>query len=306
MYILKYIFFYRSIDITKDFIKSQQETTEIYVIRTNINLFEEYIKNCEPIEVIIINKETNKIIGTSQITDLLQILKYKSYFKYVPIISNYGTKIGEIHISMKLKYITKSFNMQLKTHKYEKKQADHNILISTNSNSFKNQDNIMTNEYNKKEITEENNTYKSILKLRRTEFQEPVNKLKNDITDKIIAQIVTKAQQLRGALYKKICDEDELIFNDNSINNELQTNISINDEVKLHECFLNKDMLLSNESKTHTSTSLNSSLIDLTSNSLKISKYDNKSTINNISSTRMNSLMKDTFSDKRLYINSKG
>ncbi|XP_031368723.1 uncharacterized protein LOC102675741 isoform X2 [Apis dorsata] len=296
---------FRSIDITKDFIKSQQETTEIYVIRTNINLFEEYIKNCEPIEVIIINKETNKIIGTSQITDLLQILKYKSYFKYVPIISNYGTKIGEIHISMKLKYITKSFNMQLKTHKYEKKQADHNILISTNSNSFKNQDNIMTNEYNKKEITEENNTYKSILKLRRTEFQEPVNKLKNDITDKIIAQIVTKAQQLRGALYKKICDEDELIFNDNSINNELQTNISINDEVKLHECFLNKDMLLSNESKTHTSTSLNSSLIDLTSNSLKISKYDNKSTINNISSTRMNSLMKDTFSDKRLYINSK-
>lgn len=209
---------------------------------------------------------------------------------------------------MKLKYMTKSFNMQLKTHKYEKKQADHNILISTNS--FKNQDNIMTNECNKKEITEENNTYKSILKLRRTEFQEPINKLKNDITDKIIAQIVTKAQQLRGALYKKTYDEDELIFNNNSINelslNELQTNISIDDEVKLHECFLNKDMLLSNESKTHTSTSLNSSLIDLTSNSLKTSKYDNKSTINGISSTRMNSLMKDTFSNKKLYINSKG
>ncbi|XP_026302177.1 uncharacterized protein LOC725376 isoform X3 [Apis mellifera] len=298
---------FRSIDVTKDVIKSQQETTEIYAIRTNINLFEEYIKNCEPIEVIIINKETNKIIGTSQITDLLQILKYKSYFKYIPIITNYGTKIGEIHISMKLKYMTKSFNMQLKTHKYEKKQADHNILISTNS--FKNQDNIMTNECNKKEITEENNTYKSILKLRRTEFQEPINKLKNDITDKIIAQIVTKAQQLRGALYKKTYDEDELIFNNNSINelslNELQTNISIDDEVKLHECFLNKDMMLSNESKTHTSTSLNSSLIDLTSNSLKTSKYDNKSTINGISSTRMNSLMKDTFSNKKLYINSK-
>lgn len=205
---------------------------------------------------------------------------------------------------MKLKYMTKSFNMQLKTHKYEKKQTDHNILISTNSNTFKNQDNIMTNKCNKKEITEENDTYKSILKLKRPEFQEPINKLKNDITDKIIAQIVTKAQQLRGALYKKTYDEDELIFNDNSINNELQTNISIDNEVKLHE--LNKDMMSSNESKTYASTSLNSSLIDLTSSSLKISKYDNKSTINNISSTRMNSLMKDTFSDKRLYINSKG
>lgn len=108
------------VDITKSIIRSIYETTEIYVIRTNINLFQEYVENCEGIELTVVSEEGNIVIGTSRITNLLKIFEIRPYFKYVSIINEFGNKIGEIHVSMKLDCATKFSNMQLKIQKHIK------------------------------------------------------------------------------------------------------------------------------------------------------------------------------------------
>ncbi|CAD1478146.1 unnamed protein product, partial [Heterotrigona itama] len=297
---------FRLTDITKDLARSEQKTTEIYAIRTNINLFEEYIKNCQYIELLVVSKETNTIIGTSCITDLLEIFKCNSYFRYVPIVTNFGTKIGEIRVSMKLEYMTKYFSMQLKPHKSEREQAADNIVRSTSKN-FKNQDYLLTDKCSIDEQvkSKENDTYKSILKLKRTEFHEPLNKLGNEITERLVAQIVTRAQRLRGNLFKEIYDEDESNFSDNSINDRLQTDMSAKNKEKFHTCVSCEDMS-SSGSKICTlkSTTLHPSLTNLASNSLKNYRYDTKNTTN-MSSSRMNSLTEDTLSEKRLCIDTK-
>ncbi|XP_017879205.1 C2 domain-containing protein 3 [Ceratina calcarata] len=270
---------FRPVDITKNVTRPVQEVTETYAIRTNISLFEEYIKNCECLELTIVSEETNTVLGVSRVTDLLEIFKFRPFFRYVPIVTDCGDKIGEIHINVKLELVTKSSNMQLKTQKYERKQA----IGNTSINAFTDEHIMKTNRYtvNRREKPEENKTYKSILKLRKTEFQEPVNKFNNDVTDKLVAHVVARAQKLRGAILNET-------YNDNGFSSSDHSN---DEDIELTS---------SDESKSLCTLSLS----DLTSNSLKATKCDNRNTANNIPSIKMHSLEDDTRLGRRSPINS--
>ncbi|XP_054000911.1 C2 domain-containing protein 3-like [Hylaeus anthracinus] len=289
---------FRPADITKNIVRSEQDTTEIYVIRTSLSLFEEYVKNCECIELAIISEETNIVVGISKIADLLEIFEGKPCFKYVPMINDSGNKIGEIHVSMKLEHITKSPNMQLKTHNYENKQGVDNIKLSA-VNSFKCPKDIVDDTYSacRKLKLEESEIYKSILKSRRMEFQEPLKKCNNEVTDKLVAQVVERAQKLRGAILRETHNEDILTFNDNSLNEGLQ----LEDEVKLCEYFLGKDMTPFDEQKalyTLRSTSPTPSLIHIASNSFKDYKNDKEEIISNNVSVEQEFSMEEISEEK--------
>nr|XP_012136642.1 PREDICTED: C2 domain-containing protein 3 isoform X1 [Megachile rotundata] len=299
---------FRPIDITKNVVRSQQETTKIYAIRTNISLFEEYIKNCESIQLVIVDEETNTVVGISQITDLLDIFKNKSYFRYVPVINNSGNKIGELHVSMKLEYATRALNTQLKTCKYDNKQSITSTLPVISN--IKHQIDVTNDKYTtcRKLKSEENEIYKSVLKSRSTEFQEPVNRFNNEVTDKLVAQVVARAQRLRGALLKETCNEDVFTFNDNLISNNLQSYDATENQARLSEYFLDEDMTSSDENKTlysFRSMSSTSRLIDDTSNNLKTCKCDNKiRTLSNMSPTQINTSV-DEISRKKPCTSSK-
>lgn len=272
---------FRPADITKNILRPIQDITETYAIRTNISLFEEYIKNCECLELVVVSEETDTVLGVSQVTDLLEIFKFRPYFRYVPIVTDCGNKIGEIHINIKLELATKFSNMQLKAHKLERKQAIGNT--STN-NTFGDERIMKTNRYtvSRREKPEENDAYKSILKLRKAEFQEPINKFNNNVTDKLVAHVVARAQKLRGAILKETYDDDGLSSSDHS--NDEDTKLSSSDESK-SLCTL--------------------SLADAMSDSLKASRCDNRRTVNSIPSIRVDPLGDDTCLGKRSCINSK-
>lgn len=260
------------------------------------------MKNCESLELVIVSDETNSLLGTSQITDLLEIFNCKPYFRYVPIITNSGTKIGEIHISIKLEYARKSLNTQLKLDRYEKKRAGNNTSFSTVS-TFKKQGDMTTGIYNTDGNVkpEGSDIYKSILKSRRTEFPEPINKSNNKVADKLVAQVVERAQRLRGVLLR-----DALSCNYNSINSSMLSDSSAEDEQKLHEHYVDKDMISSDERKalcTLRSTTFNPNWIDLPSNSLKASKFDNKDTSNNEPFPGIKSVLDDAL---KLHASSEG
>ncbi|XP_043252777.1 C2 domain-containing protein 3 [Colletes gigas] len=296
---------FRPIDITKNITRSEQETTKIYVIRTNINLFEEYVKNCECLELVIVSEETNIIIGVSKITELLEIFTLKPCFKYVPMINDSGNKIGELHVSMKLEHVIKSPNMQLKPHKYENKQGIDSIVLSA-VNSFECPKDIIDDTYNacRKLKPKESEIYKSILKSRRMEYQEPLKKCNNELTDKLVAQVVARAQKLRGDILRETHNEDVLTSSDNSLSDTLQFHIANEDEIKLCKYFLGKDINHCDEQKalcTSRSTSPTPSLMHIASNIIKGCRNDNeKIRPSSTSFIQENSSMEEILSEEKL------
>lgn len=279
-------------------------------------LFEDYIKNCETIELVVIVEETYKIIGTAHIGRLFEIFACKLYSQYVPILNDSGTKVGEIHVSLQLTYLAKFPNMQLKTDKNSENSHD---LLSTVDNlqyiteiplsSYKDIDIIKKNSLKPLKV-DTFDTYKSILKDKRSEFQKSRKKLNEVVTDKVVTQIVARAQRLRGAILKETYNEDPLPLSDNSMNNKLYPYCSLKNEAKLYEYILGNEMTSMDERKaldTLRSTSPSPSLINLVSEPIIACKYDNMNTrLNEDSSVKSSISTENMLSKETTYTESKG
>lgn len=247
---------------------------------------------------MIIAEKTREIIGTARVGDLSKIFTCKYYTQFVPILSNNGDRIGKVRVS--LTYSTKLPNMQLKICKYNKKQEKSDILASVDDLQHDEEMPVTSNKnavIKKKNFTKSTNndtcdTYRSVLKTKRLEFQESKKKFNEMVTDKLVAQIVARAQRLRGAILKEAYNDDSLALSDNSMSNGLYSYASAENEAKLYEYILGTEMTSSEEKKalnTLRSTSPTPSLIDLASEMITTSKKENKSRWNENSLVQSNS-----------------
>ncbi|XP_032682983.1 C2 domain-containing protein 3 isoform X2 [Odontomachus brunneus] len=310
---------FRPTDSTIDVARTNKDTTEIYAIKTNATLFEDYIKNCETVELVVIVEETHKVIGIAHIGELFKIFTSKLYSQYIPILSNSGNKVGDVHVSLQLTYLAKFPNMQLKMHKSDKNQVNSHDLLRTIDNlqyireiplSFnKDIDTIKKNSIKPVKM-DTFDTYKPILKDKRPEFQETRKKYNEMVTDKLVAQIVARAQRLRGAILKETYNEDPLALSDTSVNNESYSYVSAKNEAKLYEYILGNEMTSMEEKKaldTLRSTSPTPSLINLASKTITTCECDNLSTrlIEN-SPVKSNIPMGDALYKETNYTESKG
>ncbi|XP_015184258.1 PREDICTED: C2 domain-containing protein 3-like isoform X2 [Polistes dominula] len=259
---------FRPIDVKTNTVRSSQDTAEIYSIRTNSNLFKEYIKNCETIELVVINEEVNEIVGTSEINGLLDIFEQKPFFKYFPILDINKSKIGEVHIGIKFNLnASKAATMRLKAHKLQEKQSKNKVLLSPrNADSHDKEldigDTFLSEKFtninkNRSDTPVKQDIYRSILKTKRAKFQEPLYNCNSAVTDTLVAQVVARAQKLRGAILKETYDEDPLALSDTDSSKKM----SASDEHKA----LN----------TLRSTSPTPSLIDLASEAIASSQSNN-------------------------------
>ncbi|XP_019700756.1 uncharacterized protein LOC105191403 isoform X2 [Harpegnathos saltator] len=281
---------FRPIDNTTNVTRANKDTTKIYAIKTNAALFKDYIKNCETVELVVIIEETHKVIGTAHIGELFKIFIYKSYSQYIPILSDSGDKVGKIHVSLQLLYLAKLPNMQLKTYEPNKNEINSNYLLSTVDNLQYNREISLPSYKNinvKKNLVKPVkvntfDTYKSILK--RSEFHDSKKKLNEMVTDKLVTQIVARAQRLRGAILKETYNEDPLTLSDSSVNNESYSYTPAENEAKLYEYILGNKMTSIEEKRaldTLRSTSPTPSLIDLASKTIIACKYDDMDTRTN-------------------------
>ncbi|XP_014613299.1 PREDICTED: uncharacterized protein LOC106791852 isoform X1 [Polistes canadensis] len=280
---------FRPVDIKTNTVRSSQDTAEIYSIRTNSNLFKEYIKNCETIELVVINEEVNQIVGTSEIKELLNIFEQKPFFKYFPILDINKSQIGEVHIGIKFNLnASKATIMRLKAHKLQEKQSKNRALLSpvdanTHCREFDIGDTLLSKRFgniNKDKFNTpmKQDIYRSILKTKRAKFQEPLYNSNSAVTDTLVAQVVARAQKLRGAILKETYDEDPLALSDTDLSNSFPNDVPLCKEVKLYEYFLGKEMSASDEHKalnTLRSTSPTPSLIDLASEAIASSQFNN-------------------------------
>ncbi|KAI4495991.1 hypothetical protein M0802_008206 [Mischocyttarus mexicanus] len=280
---------FRPIDIKTNTVRSSQDTAEIYSIRTNSILFKEYIRNCETIELVVINEEVNQIVGTSEVNELLDIFKQKPFFKYFPILDKNKSQIGKVHIGIKFNLnASKATTMHLKAQKLQEKQSKNKALISpTDANLNCKEFDIGDTLLNEKSgnINQDGfNTpmkqdiYRSILKTKRAKFQEPLYSCNSTVTDTLVAQVVAKAQKLRGAILKETYNEDPLALSDTDSSNSFLNDVPPSKEEKLYEYFLGKEMSASDEHKalnTLRSTSPMPWLIDLASEAIASSQSHN-------------------------------
>ncbi|TGZ37226.1 uncharacterized protein [Temnothorax longispinosus] len=281
---------FRPRDSTTGTERTIDDITKVYDIKTTATLFEDYIKNCDTIELVIIAENTHDIIGRGHIGELSKIFSCKYYSQFIPILNNNGHKIGKLHVSLQLTYLTKHSNIQSKTHKYDKKE-DRDILLFAIDNlqcnekmPVKSYNNVVNTEEKKSMKSEQIDTYnryRSILKTKRLEFQESRKKMNEMVTDKLVTQIVAKAQHLREAILKETYKEDSLTLSDNSLSNGASSNASVENKTKLYKYILGMEMTPSEEKKvlnTLRSIPPNLSLIDLTSKIITTGKDDNMST----------------------------
>lgn len=289
--------FFRPIDIMTHVVRENNDTMMIYPIKTNAILFEEYIKKCETIELLVVLEKTQEVIGIGYIGELSQLFTYKSYSQIIPILNNSNNRIGKMHVCLYLTYLTKFSITQIK------KQTDDNIL-STDNLQCKNIGNI-----EKKDSMKRANIDRPIIKTKQSEMQKV--KHTGTLTDKLveIAEIVTRAQQLRERVFKETCNKDFLDLNDSSMS-QLYPNITAEYEAKLYEYMLGEEITFSKKENALNMLRIISpipSLKDIASKTIDNEIVDNKETKEDKnSSAKLNNFAKKAMYRKMVYTESKG
>jgi hypothetical protein len=81
-------------------------TTVCYEIRTNSSLFEEYLKDCEVLELSVADEDLITIVGLVTIRGLSVLIRDNPYQYYFPIVNAHGNRIGDLHVGFSLQFMS--------------------------------------------------------------------------------------------------------------------------------------------------------------------------------------------------------
>ncbi|XP_043482461.1 uncharacterized protein LOC122511352 [Leptopilina heterotoma] len=264
---------FRPLDVTK-ISQKFEDTEKTYTIKTNFYLFEDYIKNCESLELIIKSEKTKKVLGTAHVVDLLDIFKTKPFTRYFPIVNKTQSRIGNVHVSIKL---TNTENMPSKV---ENNQNNNEISKSVNFDMRslnKQADGIFSHKIDYlsslKNAKQEETIYRSILKDKRIEFIEPINKRFNfEVPEKLVDKPNAKSAKLKSALLKEALMDDSYVYDaDKFLYDNYHPDVCPEREADLYQYFLGSDMNYFDEHaalETLRSTSPTPSLIEFATQSI--------------------------------------
>ena len=301
-----YFFFCRPLDITK-VSKNLQDTEKTYTIKTNFQLFEDYIKNCESLELTIRAEKKNKVIGTAHVLDLLDIFKSKPFTRYFPIIDESGKRIGSIHVSIDLTDTT-SMTMPVKTQINQKNDIDRELIVE-NKSCNKQAGNLMNSKvdflFPVRNMKQEENMYRSILKDKRIEFVEPVKKFNFEVPERLKDQTNTKTRKLKSALLKEALMDESYVFNaEKFLYENYHPDVCPEKEAKLYEYFLGKEMNYIDECtalETLRSTSPTRSLIEFATESIHYYQHDKASASEKNNTNFLKDDAKDEIEEIKIY-----
>ncbi|CAD6237281.1 GSCOCG00002230001-RA-CDS [Cotesia congregata] len=211
--------------------KDTRDNTETYSIKTNFELFKEYLKNAESLSLSVLSKKTQQSIGTASVTNLLEIFSGKLVTS-VSIYSPTGLKLGEINICLQLSRPQKN-----KPRKREK-MPEIEKISSVRSIYFSE----INSDLDSPRLTSDN--YRSILREKRTNLENKKNPL--DLTDRLVAQVVARARKLRGALSND--SSDPLALSDSTIDS-YRSDESAEKEAALYKYLMGSSMSRRKEKK---------------------------------------------------------
>ncbi|KAK0095380.1 hypothetical protein PV326_008506 [Microctonus aethiopoides] len=276
---------FRPVDGKTGNIKSNKDITETYAIKTNLELFKEYLKNSETVELAIVSDKSHQVIGKVNITNLLEIFTIKSYSQYFPIYNEHGFRIGDVHVILKLMNIQRDTenpvkkceifrNKEINPRRLLKELPTTHPSVFFSDTKFNMKDPTIYDHVplDDKKIEQNENIYQSALNDRRSNFYNAASKLNSGVTDKLVAQVVARAKKLRGEISNDSTDNDLLMFNENSPLDSFRSGGSAENEAALYEYFMGNQMSRQNEKKaleTLRSHSPTPSLIDFAAETIR-------------------------------------
>jgi hypothetical protein len=190
-------------------------TAVSYEIKTNISLFEEYLKDCEVLNLSVVDEELDVIVGLVTIPGLSTLILESPCQHYFPIMNEFRNRIGDLHVGFSLEFIHQFKNARCFTN---------HITLNVKNMEVMPKHRVLTWEENslhghKKELKNCHKYYRSPLKKEILsnnaadghtcgiyKCQQP--KENQIVPDSVILRILEQGQRLRDAMARSILEDD--------------------------------------------------------------------------------------------------
>lgn len=192
-------------------------TTVSYEIRTTISLFEEYLRDCEVLDLYVTDEQFSTVIGHATVHELFTLIQENPYHCYLPIMNTFGTRIGDLHVGFMVQFIHQSKNVHY--FMYGITSDVMNVKEMSKQRAVEYKENALDGRSHCHEHS------KSPLKCKipprdTLPYTYDVPKSQQSIgmqpiSDSVISDILERGQRLRDAMIRSVLEDDtELLAND--------------------------------------------------------------------------------------------
>ncbi|XP_069677731.1 C2 domain-containing protein 3 isoform X2 [Periplaneta americana] len=226
-----------------------KNTTVSYAIKTSINLFEEYLKDCEGLELSVVNHQLHSVVGHVFIRDVLSLVRKNIYQCYFPILNSFGNRIGDLHVGFSLQsshhQISPCVMIHNKSREKKVSEPSRQKAVENESSSLKTR-NKAPKHYPEYRTIPSSYSLPNLYKSKDSDFIVP---------DSIISDLLIQGQKLRDAMVKSVLEDGGLELVEKDISDPATESPSVEplgiwnkndkettDEAKVMEFLLGKSM----------------------------------------------------------------
>ena len=196
-------------------------TTVVYEIRTTVCLFEEYLKDCEILDLCVTDEHLGTVIGHVTVHELFTLIQANPYHCYLPIVDTFGTRIGDLHVGFMMRFIHQSKNVHYFT--YGITSDVMNMKEMSKQRAVERKENALDGQ--RQGLRDCRKHSESLLKCKMPTsdtlpYTYDVCKSQQSrgtqpISDSVISDILERGQRLRDAMIRSVLEDDaELVSND--------------------------------------------------------------------------------------------
>jgi len=192
-------------------------TTVSYEIRTTICLFEEYLKDCEVLDLYVTNEQMSTVIGHVTVRELFTLIQENPYHCYLPIVNTFGTRIGDLHIGFMVKFIHQSKNVDYFTcgvtsDMMNMKEMSQQRAVEYKENAL---DGLRHCHEHSKRLLKCKIPSSDTLPYNCDVRKSQQSRGTQPVSDSVISDILERGQRLRDAMIRSVLEDDtELVAND--------------------------------------------------------------------------------------------
>jgi hypothetical protein len=184
-------------------------------------LFEDYLKDCEVLDLCVTNEQLNVVIGHVTVRELCTLIRETPYHCYLPIVNTFGNRIGDIHVGFVVQFAHQSKNVHYLTYGITSDVV--NMKEMSKLRAVECKENAVDGQRQGPRPRPEHS--KSPLKYKITpsdtlSYSYDVSKSEQSkgttpISDLVISDILERGQRLRDAMIRSVIEDDtELVAND--------------------------------------------------------------------------------------------
>lgn len=192
-------------------------TTVLYEIRTTICLFEEYLKDCEVLDLYVTDERLSTVIGRVTVHELFKLIEENPYHCYLPIMNTFGTRIGDLHVGFMVQFIHQSKNVHYFAHGVTSdvmnvKEISKQRAVEYKENAL---DGLSHCRKHSRSLSKCKFAPSDTLPYTYDVCKSQQSSATQPISDSVISDILERGQRLRDAMIRSVLEDDtELLAND--------------------------------------------------------------------------------------------